>query len=1547
MKKKIHSLLALFVAFCMTATVVLPAFAASGTGKDSSPFIIDSSSVEAVYRYPQGGEYVYSLSYTGGNFSNSYVTSNTAGYFGSFDNIYAKKLVVGDKEYVRLTADIPTEVVGDGTLYYAVANASKTVTGVGGSSKLSVDTPYVARISGVFGRVSGTVTPSDTVTLGGDSYTIVGNAETPKKVTVTSGTAYISGYFSELTINGANVIISGDTYITDKITRNSGSLTINQETTFCVGGNSVKPSSDLKITTWGKLPAATYESVSGSWVLDGNVTVENTVCGIGTGTESAGHLSSEDLSVTLNEKTLTIKNGTVKASGGTIIGDGGKAELIVSGDNLKVSGNFKSITMGTYAMTVPAGKTVSAYYNDKFYSVKVLQDTVFTAFKGVLPTNGNDTAYRYANVIGDWIQGTNDNNPGEDVDNTDETVVIGKNTSLTVTQDNTTISGIFSNLDTGTHTVKIVGDTVINGGTFKVRGLNDTDALAAGKDIEDMPCYSLTINGGDGVVTGKIKKLTVTGGAVVDESAHTLSIDNTGITWKDSAISVEGGTLTLSNSPEIKVNGDLSTPAVKVVGGTMTIKNGSVEAWGNEVHGIDVSNGGKVFIGDINSYDQTPTIISHDKESSCVYVNNKGNAIIYRGEFKFNGESSFGVRVNNGGIVKIYPNDEYGIENTVITNPMVYIHGDVNTRAAMWINEGGAFEIRGRGALLEQPYRDDNGGYALYISNNAKLGDTPLAGGTFNGEIFYQFDGNTHKSIAALIPANYYLRFDESAPNYGKSDGTYGILPYGTYTDADKLGDYVTFHNAENAFNEAYIDKVGKRGEYYSIIDAEWELRTQMGSDGSYQLPAGMMDGSGAVTNTLILDKNDPAIWAISQNRGDVNVTGNSKLYLAGRILTYDGKGSNSSTKVFATDSSNTDKLHTIALSDANADLLIADAIYNGAGTDVQADDYAGGYIGTGKVEYTGASNDETAAVHVCYGKLHITSAKLSGGISGVYVHNTGIANFGAEDYNTANENNDNKIISIIGSNQALKIDSGAANIYGGTLKAYGAGETYGIAVAGGTLNVKGGVISGNNNTTGYGIYTTGGTTNVTGGCLYGTYADDDNNGISLLVNGGTSNLKIDEAHKQYTEKATDGTSNYQHINNICVESGILNVGAFGEENCYNHNNGTLALEGGTTYYFDGVTVGDTNVYGAAAGSAGANFGTQVYVEDGDFGVFKVLNYDNALPSGTNSYLLSGSGSLRDFVQLHGGYFDSIVVDVKVNDGTSDVQDIIGVWANKKYDGNIAEWGRFNHYAEQISGMRNDYGTWTRNSEIQSGTAITDDITAITSASGKAISIRSAVDELKTWAANIPTSEFALYANLWIDDSPMCNTSYCDAGYTPVKFENNAYTIDFNGFGIFGEQTDALLTVDNGGKLTVVTKNTSANKSYANRIRNFNGVVFDVASSGVLNLNDIEINSTSGNAITTSGTTNVNSGIIGAGANGIEQLDGSLNISGGKIAGTAIGLNRIGAKVDNKNFIKGGTFSGITTVITGETLSDLLAKGKTFIDIANIDIGKSCKCSCR
>ena len=1527
MKRGLRSFLSVALTLSVLLSLCVPAWAdgdedvIGGTGASDSPFQVGKTTGITAYKMKTDGQYALRYSNATGP-SKSYITAeNQTGSVGAtVKYLQATGLVVGAGEFVVLTVDLPTEIRGDGDLTYS-SNGSAVITGVDSSGvgvpkgSLHVAPGMVARVTGAFGTVSGKVQPAGdvtkNVTLGGSSYTVNGvdtnGNETGGTYNVTiNGNALVSGIFSSLTINdGATVTITADTYISGSIT-NNGTLTVRQGVTLCVNGTSVKPAADVTIQTWSSqptLPAGNYTAAAGSWKLGGDVTVNTTECGYSEhNVETAGGKHENTLNATLNGHTLTVTDGTVKALGaGTVVGgDDGKAALQVASSDVKAHGAFKSITMEPFdddgnpttanvpaAFTVPAGQTISAEYtyleNNSDVTVRnsvtVEQDTVFTAFDGELPVSSDESKpYRFSSVSGKW---SNSDTPTGGTD-----TYVGNNATLTVNKDGMVISGTFTKLNTNNHSVTLGGDTRIEGGAFTVAGSGSSGP------------YNLTIAGGTGTVTGQFKKLIVTGGTVVDAESPKLQIDITKSGAKDTAIELSGGELTLSHSPSIKVNGDSSKPAVKVTGGTLTMLNGAVEAWGDQINAIYVSDGGETILGDTAAYHNAPNIIVHGDKSACLYLNNGGSSTVYRGDLSFDGKDSLGIYVNHSGFVRLYPNDEYGMENPTKDAPcQIHIHGGTNAMAAMWVHDSGRFEIRGRGARLDQPYRDDLRGYALYISDKAivKDGETklyPLAGGTFNGKVYYQFDGTTQLSIAELIPVNHYLRFDEDTPNYGASDGSRGILPLpkkGDYTDGYRYGNYVTKYGKANDFNETYLDCFGKRGEYYSIVDAEWELRYQMTvENGSYQIPAGLLDGSGAVTNTLVLDQKDPDKWAIGKMQGDLNVSGTgAKLYLAGRTLTYGGASTVTqylTDVVSGTSDTFKDKLHTVAVITGGG-LTVIDAVSGGTGKDQTADQkFTGGYIGTGTIAYTGTANDETAAVHVCTGgTLNVVSGKLVNGnanneSSGVYLHG-GTASFGTATGSAEFENNDNAIIQVSGVKQALKVTAGEATVYGGTLKATGSKEVYGAVLTGGALIVKGGVLSGNNGNLAMscGVYAIGGTATITGGCLYGIYQNDSSNsGTSLCVNDATAkvNVQIDEAHKGYTTEATAETEGRHHICNINVKRGTLKVGTRGAKtDNYLRNNGTLTLEGGTTYYFDGVTMGNTVVYGANDPN---NFGTEFFVEDGDFGSLKVENY--------NSSTMTYAVNLNKYVQLHGGYFESITNNAAASAPVSSVQNLIGVWQERNHDGTGgADWARYNHYAATVSSQRSERGEWSAVTAIQSGTAKTDALEQIQSESGKAVSIRSAVDEFKAWAKGGTPSTFKLYANLWLDDAALCSATYCDAAYAPVTVNVANRTLDLNGFGIFGETTDALLTVD-GGSLTVRKGSADASEAYADRIRNFgSGAALNTAANGTLTVDGAQINSI-GNALTTSGTTTVKSGTI-MGTLGINATDGNLTVTGGTIGG--------------------------------------------------------------
>ncbi|MBR3559949.1 MAG: S-layer homology domain-containing protein [Oscillospiraceae bacterium] len=1608
----------------MSLTVPAWAKEIDGTGLSDSPFQVTSK--ENITAYLREGNAYALKSYTNGALSTSYIVATDgiiqSGTTITYDNLTATKLVVGHGEVVVLKTDLPTEIKGNGTLLYnynggeaPTITGTPPDTGLNALNTLSVSEGQTAHVEGSFGTVSGKVQPVGKVTLGGSGYIVTNDGTSSGgtyDVTI-NGSAQVSGIFKSLKLNsGATVTITANTYIVEGITIDASStLNVQQGVTLCVNGNSFKPTKNTTIQSWGVLPVlpeGTYASVAGNWELGGDVTVNTTACGYDSHNLPQEEIGKHEntLNATLNDHTLTIKDGTVKALGaGTVAGDGGKAALKVASNDVNARGAFKSISMEPvvpatnpvtyYTMTVLKDQTISAKYtyeedsvkNTVTNSVTVLQDTVFTSFNGVLPTrSGEGAPYKFTNLSGKWDT--------EEAVNPDS--YVGDNAILTVNKNGMVISGTFAKLNTGSFSVKLGGNTVIEDGKFSIVG----DA--------EYPS-NLTVNGGEGTVTGEFKKLIVNGGTVTDAEESTLLIDITQSGAKDTAIEISDGKLTFSHSPSIRVNGDSSKPAVKVTGGTLTMLNGTVEAWGDQINAIYVADGGKTILGDVKSYDKAPNIIVHGEKSVCLYLNNGGESTMYRGDLSFDGKDSLGIYVNHSGFVKLYPNDEYGMENPTANAPcQIYIHGGTNAMAAMWVHDSGKFEIRGRGARLDQPYREDQGGYALYISDKAtvKDGETklrPLAGGTFNGKVYYQFDGTTQLPIAELIPVNHYVRFDGATPNYGATDGSFGILPYRAveYDNAFRYGNYVTAHDEANEFNETFVDTLGKRGEYYSIVDAEWELRYQMTTaDGSYQLPAGLLDGNGAVIDTLKLDQKDPTNWGIGEMQGDLNVSGSAKLYLAGRTLSYDGA---SEVTLYHTDVAKPDTfkdaLHTVAVTGS---LTVLDAVSGGAGIQQDGNKFHGGFIGTGLVRYTGTADDETAAVHVCRdplqmtsGTLQMTSGKLTnananGSSSGVYLH-SGTASFGTAAYSAESENNDNQIILVNGAKQALKVESTAkANVYGGTLTTYGTAKVYGALLTNGTLNVKGGVLSGNNANAfqSCGVYAKGGTATITGGCLYGIYQPDGNgsseSGTSLTVDGANANvyLTIDGNHNGYTTEATKQTAGRHHICNVNVKSGNLWIGTRGEPDNALRNNGMLTLEGGMTYYFDGVTMRDTVVYGAEVSGASKSFGTQFYVEKGSFGDLKVVN-DNEDSNPTYSYLRNGAGSLREYVQLHGGYFQSIDVRVKTDNGSGSVQDVIGVWKDLDHDGtNGVDWARYNHYAEIVSSTRNERGEWSAVTAIQSGTAQTDNVQKISEASGKAISIRCAVDEFKVWAADDVETPFNLYANLWMGDSVRCNTSYCDAVHAPVTVKNGAHTLNLNGFGIFGESEDAMLTVDEGGDLTIVKGDVGATDAYADRIRSFgSSAALSVEDDGTLTVDGAKINSNAATAVSTKGSTTVKDGMIAGsiygvnqldgtlditggtingsvngvnqvdgtlsitdgtitGSNyGVNQLDGTLSITGGTITGTTCGLHRVKSAGDNLNFILGGTFSSIQTEVAGEKLSDLLAEDKTLLDSTLIEVG--------
>ena len=1621
----------------MLLGLAAPALAIDGNGSDANPFVVGSTGsayVTNVYSMADGNK--YALGSTGAGLSKSYVTGGETGVGRNQTRSFtATGLFVGDRESVTLKADLPATITGAGKLTYNVANGNKTVTGVPqqdgtgvAKSTLTVTSDLTAPVKGSFGSVSGMVHPVDTVTLGGSGYVVVGGETlTDAKDVTINGTALVKGVFNTITINpGASVTFIDTTVINSDITLKLGaSITVNEGVILCVSGSVMQPAAKHTISSWShengpfELPAGSYKLVSGSWELLGDTKVENTKC-------SDPLITSETLVADINDKTLTVSDGTVKAEGGTVVGMGGKVDLITVGAGVRAYGDFGTIDMpeingSKYSLTVPKDETISANYTytesgtekTVVNRVTVKQDTVFPAWNGVLPTGAD---YKYENVSGRWV--------GAENQSQDEIAVTysGNSDELTISQDNAAVNGTFKKLDTGDHTVKVTGDLVVDTGSFNLEGTPgasltvnggegkitgefksitvkngkyDIDATAdsltaetseitvkgkykeitvteskytieadadkltvsntvtgdestikgsfgkievnGGKfHIESTGNATLTVNDGDGIVTGKFYKIIVNGGKVADESGdgNHVVIDHTTSDVKESAIEVKGGTLTLSNNPSISVNSD-NTTAVHVTGGSMTMENGSVTARGAGTKAISVSNGGEFILGD-PVLDEIPSVMTSGGAGMGIYVNNEGTATIYRGDIQFFDPASYGVYVADGGHLKIYSNDEYGIANAEWnTDPDVRIHGGKNGAAAINILYNGTFEIRGRGALIEEP-NSDTRSYALYISSDANTDSSVLAGGTYNGKIFW--DSDESENLAGyLIENNHYVRYDGSEADFGWSDGTRGFR-LGVSGDSNVLG-------GVNYYDDQFSDTIGERGEHFSIIDAEWELRYAMANGKDYQIPSGIIQTDEAgygpfkwINGVIELDKNDPAKWGIDKRQGDVDVTGVSTLYLAGRKINNNGNYDYTDTnKIFRTERD--DNLHTIAVTGANAELKIVSAILDGEGIDTKLDDAEGGYVSSGAVTYQGffsrRGGEKSSAIYVKSGKLTVVSGITTGGESGIYTVG------GETVIGTAPENVSNEIILSYADKQAVRVAGGKVTLNGGANLSYNDG----ILVEDGTLDIKGGLIIGHNANTGSGIRTTGGETTITGGAIYGHYyegtngasAKDDENGRSLVIEGGTVTVAIDEAHKNYVSDFTRETAKLHHLNNIVVKSGTLNYGITGETDAYSRNNGALTVEGGTVNYYDGVTVGKTTVYGVEH-TAVVDFNTKFCVEDGDFGDIEVTGYND---ENTVAY---NANSFHNSVQLHGGYYNSIETRVRLTTGETTLEDILGTWKIDAYDGTNTEAKQFNHYIETVTSARNARGEWNRVSSIQSGEAAVG-TAKVEAAARKAVSVRNAINEFKAWAAGSGNATYKLYTNLWIGDK-LCAVNSCDANAeAPVDIKRSGAALELGGFGIYGNKSDSSI-LDISGSAAIkgadksIIKNLSGNAVAVNgKLTLDEGAAISgktaVTNNGTLTVNNAVLSGKTGNGLDNSGTATVNEGAVISGTKGIVNNSGALTVKDGEITGNESGIE----KLDGTVTLNGGTVSSVKNNVEGETVEDLLGKGLTLKDANGIIAG--------
>jgi len=1469
MKNKANKVISFVLALCMVFQVsVMASFDnVPGNGTAQSPFKITTNDI-ATYYSDTGSQYC--LSYSGGTYSHSYVkpTANTEASNpegGQKYNVTIEKLyVVGENVRLNTTlwkSTIPNKA-SEGTTIVSGGNLQiegKTTNAVAGDTEsmenkldcTEVDTESgKTYVKGKFKEISGPVIPYADLTAAGDPY-IMGEENQPCNLTITSGKATVSGYFKKITINkGAAVTIDGDTVATELDCK--GTLSINKERNMCVGGNNIKPSEATLVfdssTKWGHIPSGKYASAAGSWILDGDVEIKNTSC---TCTTDTLVLSKDET------HKLTVSEGNVKAAGGTVIAKGGNTTLTLAnttGDVLAY-GDFKKINFKENKLTVPANQGISAIVNGNKYGVKPRQNTVFTSFGNELPKSDDaNNPFEFDELEGPW----NVNSENGDVIN-------GSGAAVTITQDNVRISGKFSSVDSKGHTVILAGDTTINGGEYKVKGTSP---------------YKLSVTAGHGIVSGNFEKLDISGSAEIEDSiepgADALIINSE----NEEAIKVSGGKLTLNNS-ETKIVAQSSSNAIaaNVTGGEFYFFKGTLISNGSKANTVYVAKDGKFYFGTDNNKEDyssknTPFAYAYGVDSICVNSNNGGEAWLRAGELKFNSANSYGVYVNKDGKTHIYPNDQYGSEITA-DKALLYIHGDDLAKAAMWVDTGATFDIRGRGALLEGPKDSKN---ALYIHQNANLSiETPLSGGTYNGKVIY-----SDKDITKLLPQNFYLRYDEETPVWNSTNGTYGI---GSYACQDFIGGYTAIHG-ENKFNGNYKDTFGEYGHFYTIADAEWELRYNMLNGLDYQIPVGMNSG-------ILLDANvmDNPIWGMGKKQGDVNVAQKSALYLAGKKIDYTGKNCKGDVldniakteNGFASCNMN-DALNTITVNN-NGDLTIYDGIIG----ELDAEKYPLKYIGTGTISYSDKVDNKESFVLHNDGTLTVVSGIVTAGLgnraSAVNVHS------GATTIGTGNEDDNNNIIKLVcNSCSNGQYNAQGILVSGGTLTLNGAevnGGDNGILVTSGIVNINGGLIYANW-AQGNALYAKGGTTFIHGGHLYGDKNKDQNAkwASSILVDKGNVFLNIDEAHKAYTvDEPSLITANNHHINNILVKDGLLVIGADmlkGTISSNTHNNGTLSLEGGKTIYYDGVTVGNTEVYGADDGD---EFTTQLYIQDGDFAELIIKNHED----NNDEYLFldDSNASFEKNVQIHGGRYSAIdVSNLKLTEAI-DATTLIGAWSNEfEYKTGVNKWTRYNHYAEYVTSQRDTDGRWAVNEEINGGIIPKADKRISSDKMG--VYVRDALNEIKKVASS-DCASYVLHTNIWVGDLDNDGTNICreykacEDGQPIVVTEDSV--VDLNGYGIFGNRSDELIKVEKG-TLNIENKNDVQSYIYSNKVQNSNTGANSVAilvdengsftNSGSETVRPYVLGNT---AIKSLGKTTLNNCVI-EGNIGISSSAGTLNIDG-------------------------------------------------------------------
>ena len=1101
----------------------------------------------------------------------------------------------------------------------------------------------------------------------------------------------VNGLGGTLTPSGENVYGKG--YFADlKLSANSP-LTMEMGSTVCTEQNSIYTAQPSEVKKWPTVPGTKTEdsSEAPAYMISGNWNMEPgenfVVLGTSFSCANSSHEHGDEAVIASSGAgTVWVREGHVTAAENAPV-----TIEISSGDSSLIVGK------GDTVLTLAAG--ASANIRGEFQSV-----TGAVVLAGKTTINGTTTG---ASVTGGGQE-----------------LTLGSAFPTGKAQ----VQGVFASLTTqGDISVTLAGNVEIQGGDFSI----------ADDKAEN---YVVTFAGGTedtGTISGSFKQIVVTGGTLTDSDEVTLR--NLG-----TCLQISGGAVTLDNKPDFAFTEScLNGSVIEMSGGELYLLNGTVAASGGNARAVSLS-AAKFHMGPTdtqtpyeNAYQagETPKLTVNGQNGVVVDVGVGAEAWLHAGEIFFEGLYSKGVDV--AGNVHLYANEQYG--DKAVTDTLLYLHGGDQATAALWINAGGNFDIRGRGVLLEEPSPNDSGRFALYIHENAKLEQAlngsekdpyPLSGGSFEGKVYYY-----RHDLMTLIAPNHYLRFDGDKAQYGATDGTYGVVVASTDRGnaVKEYGSYEKYYqkNLDSAFKyqDNMLRQFGEDGFFFSVADAEWELRTQMAAaNGSYQIPAGIVNrtNTGSNSDGIILDTNvfelknsaSPAgsIWGMGKKKGDVEVSGAGHvLYFAGRTISYTEKnrdGEALNTIWNSADADGNDYDHpantlggdqsNLLYVNADAVLTLRDCVFGKEGTDTTAEAAAGGYIGSGTLDRQGDTDTFRRAVYNG-GTLNVVSAQIRSTKEAIFTVEYSVTNIGEKD----TEDNSNLLIDIVGGEISVSMEGGdEVNVYGGVVgDIEGAeSETDALGIQNrdnrdipSELNVYGGIITGSG-AKGVGIQTTGtgkGTTTIHGGCVYGRYAPDaaGTTDLSLYVNGGTVYLNIDEAHGIDRGRTVVGflkgkvsddptaeqiTSTFHHIGNVKTENGKLYVGVDADQD----RTSQLVLEtskakkevsehtriNGTLECVGGTTILYQGVVAGKTTVTGNPTGTDYTTE---FFVNDGHFADLAITGTTSAgqYEFNGSDSsvtrLDQRVQIHGGAYRSISTEGLAN--AIGVQDILGFW-NNTYD---------------------------------------------------------------------------------------------------------------------------------------------------------------------------------------------------------------------------------------------------------------------------------------